>query len=655
VFSSKLPSDPGLKVYVSNGDIEEVVVPRRTLLGQPLLDRTTGEVQEDKETMFRGRNVFFDLENVPFFYLPYLAGNANDPLGPVKSVTFGYNTVYGFDVGASLDMYQLLGIQPYPNTKWRLDLDYLSYRGPAVGTEYDYSLKELFGMPAKVEAFLKANAIYDRGFDVLGGDRPVNDFVPDNFRGRLLWRQNIYDMPNGFSVQTQVAAISDRNYLEAYFKPEWDTDINQELFLYLKQQQDFWAYTVLVNPNIRNWVTEGQSLPRVDGYLLGLSLLEDRLTSNTRGSIGFFNLHITSDPEPEVSPTDVEDQTGRADIWQELALPFAAGPVKLVPYVQGAVTGYTNDLENDPLTRVWGAIGMRGSMPLTRLYPDVQSELFNVEGINHKIVLSANYFNASENESYLKLPQIDRLNDDATDQALRDIRPQLPFLNPANGVFLSTSPLFDPQLYAIRRLVDNRIDSRDTIEVLQFDIRQRLQTKRGYPGAEHIVDWMTLDLSGSYFPASERDNFGEHFAFLQYDYTWNIGDRTSFVSTGWLDPESQGPRVFTVGLNFNRPDRTSFYIGYRLIDPVDSKALTAAVTYVFSPKYALTASATYDFGTQQSLSNSLVVTRVGSDLSVSAGITYNALTQTFGAVFELVPNLVPANAIGGGNAGSLLK
>ena len=67
---------------------------------------------------------------------------------------------------------------------------------------------------------------------------------------------------------------------------------------------------------------------------------------------------------------------------------------------------------------------------------------------------------------------------------------------------------------------------------------------------------------------------------------------------------------------------------------------TAAVTYIFSPKYAMTGSATYDFGINQSLSNSLVVTRIGSDLTVSFGFTYNALLNNFGFTLELVPNIV---------------
>src|SRR5213079_2785382 len=97
------------------------------------------------------------------------------------------------------------------------------------------------------------------------------------------------------------------------------------------------------------------------------------------------------------------------------------------------------------------------------------------------------------------------------------------------------------------------------------------QTKRGFPGQEHIVDYLTLDLSASFFPHPDRDNFGKSVAFMEYDTTWNVGDRTSIVSTGLYDPVTDGTKVFTVGTYVNRPDRTSFYFGYRFIDPIDSR------------------------------------------------------------------------------------
>ena len=43
-------------------------------------------------------------------------------------------------------------------------------------------------------------------------------------------------MPGGFSVLSQVALISDRNFLEQYFFQEWVNGINQETFVQVKQQ-----------------------------------------------------------------------------------------------------------------------------------------------------------------------------------------------------------------------------------------------------------------------------------------------------------------------------------------------------------------------------------------------------------------------------------
>jgi hypothetical protein len=271
----------------------------------------------------------------------------------------------------------------------------------------------------------------------------------------------------------------------------------------------------------------------------------------------------------------------------------------------------------------------------------VQSELFNVNGINHKIVISANYYLAHSDTPFTQLPELDRWNDDATDQSLRDITPVQPLINPAHGTALATSPLYNWQVYAIRRFQDqlfNRTDTLDSIQDLEVDVRQRWQTKRGYPGMQHIVDWMTLDLSATYFPQPSQ-NFGSTFAFLTYDWVWNVGDRTALVSSGWVDPIDQGARVYTVGAFLNRPDRTNFYLGYRQLDPVGSRLLTGAASYVFSPKYAMTVSSSYDLAFNSGLSNALVFTRMGSDLQVSLGITYNAILNNFGVLFEILPNL----------------
>jgi hypothetical protein len=656
VSASKLPSDPGLKVYMAHADIEDRYVPMTSIFGRQVFDRQTGQPLQVEQTIVKGTNTFLEFEDVPFFWLPYLSADARDPLGPLKDIHFGYSQhVFGPTFGVTLDVYQLLGLQPPPFTAWRMTVDYMGYRGPGVGTSFDNTSKEFFTIPGRAVTEVLGYAMYDRDFDVLGGPRPVNDFTPPDFRGRLTARENVQDMPYGFSLMGQLSALSDRNFLEQYYKREFDTGWNQATFLYLREQQNNWAWSVLVQPNIRPWVTETQSLPRADGWLIGQSFF-DTFTYNAHANAGYYQLHLTTDPEAAVSQTDVHDGTGRFDYMQELSLPFKLGPFKVVPFALLDTTEYTSDVHNNTIGRVWAAGGASASIPFTRIYPDIQSDLWNVNGINHKLVFSATYFNSYTNEPYSRFPQLDRLNDDATDQALRDIRPFEPLVNPANGVYLATSQVFDPQVFAIRRLLLDRVDTLDTTEQVLLDGRGRLQTKRGYPGYQHITDWMVLDLSATYYPNQTRDNFGTSWGFLQYDYLWNIGDRTALVSTGWYDPIPNAPRVYTVGGFFNRPDRTNFYLGYRQIDPLQSKAVTGSVTYVFSPKYAATASATYDFGTALAMSNTLMFTRMGSDLQISIGLTYNAITSSFGALFQIAPNLVPAGKTptiaGGGGGGS---
>src|SRR5262249_21174326 len=143
----------------------------------------------------------------------------------------------------------------------------------------------------------------------------------------------------------------------------------------------------------------------------------------------------------------------------------------------------------------------------------------------HKIVLTGNYYYVSATAPHTQFPELDRLNDDVNDYSLRWMTPNQPLYNTANGLALLTSPVYNTQLYALRQMVQNRIDTLDTIEELTLDVRQRWQTKRGFPGQEHVIDWMTLDLSATVFPAPQRDNFGSTFGFLTYDWNWNIGDR----------------------------------------------------------------------------------------------------------------------------------
>jgi hypothetical protein len=639
LFSSRLPSDPGLDATFQDATLHKSVVVKRGLFG-PVIDRKTGQPVTEERDDVVAEGVFFRIEQVPFFYLPYAKFDAHDPLGPLQDVSIGYNTVFGFEASATFNVFDLIGVQPPVGMRWQVTPSYLSSRGPALGTNFDATEGDFFGLPAKAVTYVKAFGIKDDGTDQLGGGRGQFDNHPE-WRGRLLFRENVQDLPDGFSFQAQASALSDKNFLEQYFKLEFDDETNQETFLYVKQQPEGanYAWTALAQPHLRDWVTETQWLPRADAYLIGQSFF-DRLVYNAWASAGYAQLDVTHVPPPPVCPTDVSVTTGRFDLTQELSWPFYAGPVKMVPYGTLDLTYYTSDLYHQDLGRVIGGAGLMASIPFTRLYPDVQSDWFNLNAINHKIVLTGNYYVAQSSSPVTSVSQLDRINDDATDQALRDIKPLEPLYipGPAGGE-LAHSPLFDPQLYAIRQLVDNRIDTRDSIEVLELDVRQRLQTKRGYPGLQHTVDWMTLDVSAWLYPDSHRDDFGHTLGFVQYDWVWNVGDRNGFVSSGWFEPFNQGASVWNFGAFFDRTDKTSVYLGYRQIDPVDSRLAIASLTTVLSPKYAIGLSTSYDFGTNQQ-TNAVTLTRIGTDVQVSVGFNYNSTTNNVGFQFLIVPNAV---------------
>src|SRR5262249_39801959 len=155
-------------------------------------------------------------------------------------------------------------------------------------------------------------------------------------------------------------AISDRNFLEQYFQTEWLTELNQETFLYVKQQQNIWAWTALAEVNDRNWITETEWLPRFDGYLLGAKWF-DLVTYNVRGDAAYAHLKPTHQPEPPVSPTDVDVETGRFDLWQEWSIPFTLGAFKLAPYGVLDLASYSEDVTGEARGRLYGAGGLRGT------------------------------------------------------------------------------------------------------------------------------------------------------------------------------------------------------------------------------------------------------------------------------------------------------
>jgi hypothetical protein len=648
-FSSKLPSDPGLRFDSNRVTLHERMVDLTNIFGIPYRDFQGNRIPGYERTLTI-RNAVTRVDEVPVFYWPYIRTDLSEPLGPLLGIGGGMDRIFGTQVYTTWDMYKILALRPPPGHRWRLNADYLGDRGPALGSDYSYSLpvSQDWGY-SPGQGYARFYALNDGGVDVIGGNRGPQP-THDAMRGRFQWwhKQEVTD---GMFFQGQVAYTSDQNFLEQFFRNDFIYGPNQETFAYLTyQHQNLWS-SGLINTKIgQQWIDRTEWLPRLNGAVTGQSFW-DLFVYNARANAGYAQLRpSTVNPFP-VLPTDQRVNTGRFDLNQDVSLPFDLGPVKLAPYGVLDLTYYTEDLTGNDRGRAYGGGGVRGSLPLSRLYESVSSDLFNVRGLYHKVTLTGNYYYAQSSVPYSQLPLLDQLDDDVTNYTYRYIRPhQTQFVTGPAGVALATSPLFDQQQYAIRRLVDNRVDTLGDINVLQGELRQRFQTKRGYPGLEHTVDWISLDLSGSYFPQANRDNFGKQFAFLEYNGLWNIGDRTSISSAGWFDPFEFGTRYWNVGMYLDRPDRTSYYIGYRQTDPLNSKAVTGSLQYQLSRRYSAGLGFSYDFGIQKAMSNSFNITRTGADVTFTIGLTYNALVNNLGVQFLLVPNFL--SSLAGGKLGS---
>lgn len=646
--ASKRPSDPGLTLGARETQLIQEQKVRRNIFGIPYRNFRTGETEFGYERTLTSRDTTINVFDTPVFWYPKLVTDLEEPLGPLNGIGAGNDRIFGFQIYTTWDVYKLIGLRPAPGHSWHLDIDYLSDRGPAGGSRYDYRDPDFFGFGGANTGFLRGYVISDGGQDVLGSFRGTEPPKP-TVRGRAQWQHNqdIYeDRDTYVRAMAQVEYLSDKNFLEQYYKQEFDFNPNQETFTYLYGASgNAWGSLLTQGKVHRDWVTETEWLPRVDGALVGQSFL-DLISYSARASAGYAQLKPTTEPPPPVLPTDVRVDTGRFNLRQRVDVPFDLGPFRFDPYGVLDLTQYTEDISGNSRGRFYGGGGAKVSLPLSRLYPGAASELFNVRGLYHKVNIGANYYNSHSDTPYTDLPQLDRVFDDAVDQSYRSNRPQQPNMVPgAAGVALGTSPIFDPQQYAIRRLVENRVDTLDSMQVLQLDVRQRLQTKRGFIGAEHTVDWMSLDVSSSIFP-DQGDNYGEAWAFLEYNYVWNVGDRVSLLSAGWFDPFEYGARYFNVGANLNRPDGTNFYLSYRHTDPVNSRAVTAGMNYQLSTKYAVNLGTSYDFGFNQALSNNVSFTRTGADATLLFGVTYNALVNNFGVQFAIIPN-VAAFATGG--------
>ena len=516
-------------------------------------------------------------------------------------------------------------------------------------------------------------------------------------RGRLMFRHMQRFVPDDeehhyedLRAQIEVGYSTDRYFLEEYYKRLFDVGMDQETLAYVIRQKENWAWTLWGEVNLQNWYTDTQWLPRLDYYRLGDSLFSEGY-QNAAPELGngqifrgfsyfqhtgadYASTHTASEvnnpyifafmPYDPISNTSGVLQAFRAYTNQELDMPLNFGNIlRVVPYLQGQVVGWSNQIDGEPVGRVWGAMGTRAEIMAWKAYPWIESELFNVHGINHKINLEADFRAAFANQ---RLDSIG-VQDDLDDNTYESTRRYLALTNYAGGLL---PPQYDPRHLLLRRTISpitGTTDIQGTITSLHLGLHQRLQTKRGQEAKRRIIDYMIFDLDTTFFPDPSRDNFGKPFGQNMYNWQWFIGDRTSIISTGWFEfwnitgnpiyktnidrhNDPFGLNVVTSGISLTRPPRGNIFIGYTVINtgPINTSALNLASTYWLSPKWFGTASTSYDFGNGILLSAMFSLTRIGADYLTTIGLNVDPQRQSYGFACVISPRLSPTVNLGSG-------
>ena len=618
------------------------------ITGKQKKNAVTGEPVFDHQVTATSKDNFLFFDGVPIFYWPSMSSRVDDSSFYLDRIRLKTDRVYGQQLLIDWNAFQLFNVAEVPeNTTWSLSTDLLSERGVAFGTLYEYQRDDMFDLPGLSRGQLDAWGLQDQGTDNLGRDR--RNVTPEhNFRGRIFWQHRQLSR-DGIQLSAEVGLISDRNFMEQFYERVWDQEKDPMTGVELKKITDNRVWNLAANIRVNDFFTQTDWLPKLDHYWLGESIFADRATWHEHTSIGFGQL------KPATTPLDVAEQAKfdlmageeqkysgiRAASRQEIDFPMQWGNVKVTPYLLGEAAYWGDDISHQSVTRTYGQVGIRSSLPMSRTDPNIKSKLFNVSGLAHKVnwMLDAYWADASENMD--RFPRYDALDDDAQEHYRRRF-----FFDTFGGIAgQNIASKWDERMFAYRANMQGNVTSpvteiADDAMTFRLATEQRWQTKRGIVGKQHLVDWMVLNAEILLFPDADN-NEGQHTGMFDYDYRWHVGDRFTILSDGYFDFYSGGLKTVSVGGVLSRPENGRLFLGYRMIDgPISSHILHAAASYKMSQKWIAIIGTSFDLGDTGNIGQSLSLVRVGESILVRAGINYDESRDNFGVHLTIEPRLL---------------
>lgn len=665
VTSSRL-GVPGYRLQANEIEFEDIASPVfDKYSGAPAIELDTGEQKVAHQRTMSATNNFLFLRRVPVFYWPWLKTDLEEPTFFIRKASIRNDQVFGTQVLTGWNMYELTGIDRLKGTRWTGSIDYLSKRGLGHGTSFLYSGEELFDrLPGTSAGAADYWGIYDDGFDNLGLGR--RHLEPETkYRGRLFWqhRERFYDgFLGGYTLTAEAGWISDRNFLEEYQEREWDTLKDQDARVALSKSRDNMSWSFEADYRVNDFFTKTDWLPRGDHFLIGQDLFYQLMTWSEHTYAGYGHLNTTNQPKDpadralfhylpwELNPAG-DPLTIGGEVFttrHSLEMPLQLGPAKMTPYVVGQLDHWGEDAAGDDMQRVFGQAGLRATVPMWKVDPSVQNPLLNLNGLAHKINFNMELLVADSSQELGDVPLYDPL-DDVSIEAFRRR-----FIETTYGGALPRR--FDERYYALRSNMQSWVTAQspqiaDDLVLCRLGMRHRWQTKRGMPGQQRIVDWITFDTNINLFPKADRDNFGESAGLLDYDFQWHVGERFSVLSNGAFDFFDQGQQLVTVGALLNKPSRGNIYVGWHSLNGAfSSSILTASFNYRLSQKWITSFGTSYDLADDRNIGQNIGITRIGESFLVRLGFTVDTSRDNVGVQFAIEPRFLSnrLGQVGGG-------
>jgi len=622
----------------------------------------TGDPRYGTMTEFYANDVTLRAFGLPYFYLPAVGGEFTQRGFPLRNLVFGDSTRFGFGVKTDWGLMEALGILPPPDVDANLRLDYFGERGPGFGVDVNYGggyVTQTSKQPWNFQGTFKSYFVPDdQGIDDLGRHR-ADVPPPQTFRGRIRWEHQQF-LPNDWQVQLKSGWVSDPNFLEEWFEPEFNDGPPLETSFYAKKQKDSEALTLLVTFQPNNIVTtsnlyqetvgpiipglfeptaankpfEIERLPEIGYHRIGESigdratLFSDNVFSGLRynpgvATLGFvppnseslgFRSPNKKFPEGVLPGIPAQGTTGTTNEWiyrgdfrEEVDFPFGVGQLRFLPYVMGRYTGYSDSPNLGQLNRFYTGAGLRINTAFWKIDNSAESELLDIHRVRHVI------------------------------------EPELQLFTSA-----ATEDRSDPFIY------DMDVDAINDVSAVSGGLRQRWQTKRGGPGNERSVDFFTLNVNATFYankpPANVMppgDFRGLYFSTLPEasiprdsfngEALWRVTNSTAIIADASYNIEAANLATAGIGLAARRGERIGFFVGTRYIEDLSSAITTVAFQYQLTAKYSVVGRWSFDFGDQEQVYTSISVQRKFDRFFMVLTVYDDAVNNNSGFGFAIYP------------------